>query len=102
MQRGFAAIERVEVPHQPLHPGMARIVQRAPVELGVVVPFAGLRELLAHEQQLLARMPPHEPVIGPQVGEFLPAPPGILPSIEPLPCTTSSWLIGRMKFSVNA
>jgi hypothetical protein len=40
MQRGFAAIQRVEVPHQPLQPGMARIVQRAPVELGIVVPFA--------------------------------------------------------------
>ena len=28
--------------------------------------------------------------------------PGIFASIEPLPCTTSSWLIGRMKFSENA
>ena len=28
--------------------------------------------------------------------------PGILSSIEPLPCTTSSCENGRMKFSVNA
>ena len=28
--------------------------------------------------------------------------PGILRSSEPLPCTTSSWLIGSTKFSLNA
>ncbi len=28
--------------------------------------------------------------------------PGILCSSEPLPCTTSSWLIGSRKLSLNA
>jgi hypothetical protein len=42
-----------------------------------MVPFARLGEFLAHEQQLLARMAPHEAVIGAQIGEFLPSSPGI-------------------------
>ena len=43
-----------------------------PVQFRIVVPFMRLGEFLAHEQQLLARVPPHEAVIGPQVGETLP------------------------------
>jgi hypothetical protein len=39
-------------------------------------PLAGLGELTAHEQELLARMPPHEAVVGAQVGEALPVVPG--------------------------
>src|SRR5262245_30887539 len=35
-------------------------------------PFVLLRELAAHEQQLLAGMPEHEAVIGAQIGEALP------------------------------
>ena len=38
----------------------------------VLAPFVALGELLAHEQQLLARIAPHEAVIGAQVGELLP------------------------------
>src|SRR3546814_14654828 len=44
-----------------------------PVERAVVVPLPLLAELAAHEQQLLARMGPHEGVAGAQVGELLPA-----------------------------
>ena len=36
------------------------------------------------------------------VAAFCQASPGILSSIDRLPCTTSSWEYGRMKFSVNA
>ena len=36
------------------------------------------------------------------VAAFCQASPGILPNIEPLPCTTSSCENGRMKFSVKA
>jgi hypothetical protein len=35
-------------------------------------PFAALAELAAHEQQLLARMRPHEGVVGAQIREALP------------------------------
>src|SRR3546814_7829794 len=39
----------------------------------IVIPFTLLRELAAHEQQLLARMREHEREVGTQVGEALPA-----------------------------
>src|SRR3546814_3406009 len=51
------------------HAGVAAIVQQVPVETAVVVPLAGLGELLPHEQQLLAGMTPHEGEVGAQVGE---------------------------------
>jgi len=49
-----------------------RVVQQVPVQSAVVVPFAKLGELAAHEQQLLARMRVHVPVAGAQRGEALP------------------------------
>jgi hypothetical protein len=61
MQRRRRAIQPVEIADQPLHAGMAGIVQRAPVKRRAMVPFARLGEFLAHEQKLLARMAPHEP-----------------------------------------
>ena len=70
MKAGFGAVERVQVAHQALQPGMGRIVQQTPVQLLVVVPFMALTQFAAHEQQLLARMAPHEPVIGAQVGQL--------------------------------
>jgi hypothetical protein len=63
----------VQVAHQALHAGVQRVVQQVPVQALVVVPLALLRELAAHEQQLLARVREHEAVVGPQVGELLPA-----------------------------
>ncbi len=70
-RRGFP-IERVQIPHEVLHPLMRRIFQQMPVKAGLVVPFTALRKLASHEQQLLARMAPHEPQIGAQIGEPLP------------------------------
>src|SRR3712207_7210930 len=46
-----------------LHAAMVRVVQQVPVEARVVVPLALLGDLAAHEEQLLAGMPPHEAVI---------------------------------------
>ena len=77
-------------------------VQQPPVEALVVVPLVGLPELAAHEQELLARVGPHEAVEQAQVGEALPVVARHLVSSEPLPWTTSSWESGSMKFSVNA
>ena len=51
---------------------MHRLVEQVPIERDVVVPFALLAELAAHEQQLLARMRPHPGEIGAKVGEALP------------------------------
>jgi hypothetical protein len=69
-----------------------------------MTPFRRLAELASHEQQLLARMTPHEAVDRHADLRIFPIPIAghAIASIEPLPCTTSSWLIGRMKFSENA
>ena len=48
------------------------VVEQVPVERMVVIPFALLAELAAHEHQLLAGMAEHEAVIGAQIGEALP------------------------------
>ena len=51
---------------------MARKFEQVPVEAAVVVPFAPLAELAAHEQQLLAGLGEHVAEQQPQVGELLP------------------------------
>ena len=68
-----------------------------------MVPLAPLAELAAHEQQLLARVGPHV-AVEQRAGSRTAASssPGILPSSEPLPCTTSSCDSGRTKFSLKA
>jgi hypothetical protein len=73
VQRRLGAIKPIEVAYQPLDAGVVGIVEQEPVDLAVMVPLALLGDLAAHEQQLLARMRPHEAQIGAQVGEFLPA-----------------------------
>ena len=72
MQCGERAVEVVEVADQRLHAGMPWLPEQVPVQGAVVIPFAFLAELAAHEQQLLAGMCEHEAVIGAQVGEALP------------------------------
>ena len=47
-------------------------------------------------------MRPHVGEQGAQPGELFHSSPGILPSSDPLPCTTSSWDSGSTKFSLNA
>ncbi len=73
MQRRVGAVGEVEVAHQTLHALVGRVQQRVPVEAVVGLPFRSLREFVAHEQQLLARMTEHIAEIGAQVGELLPA-----------------------------
>ncbi len=72
MQSRLLAVKAVQVADQVLHAGMARVIEQRPGQFAVVVPFVRLCELLTHEQQLLARMPPHEAEVGAQVGVFLP------------------------------
>src|SRR5579872_6546226 len=52
---------------------MVRLGEQMPIEAGVVIPFAPLTELAAHEEQLLARACPHIGVERAQVGELAPA-----------------------------
>src|SRR5579885_2048879 len=51
---------------------MSGIIDKEPIEWTVMIPFALLREFTAHEQELLARMRPHETEIAAQIGETLP------------------------------
>jgi hypothetical protein len=43
-----------------------------------------------------------KPYIRRRLANFCQSSPGILPSSEPLPCTTSSWEKGSTKFSLKA
>ena len=51
---------------------MVAPLEQVPVEAFVVRPLAPLGDLVAHEQQLLARVAVHVAVEEPQIGEFLP------------------------------
>src|SRR6266545_92751 len=73
VQRRRRSVQLIEVAHQALDAGMRWLFQKMPIERMVVPPLALLPELVAHEQELLARMTEHEPVIGAQVRKLLPA-----------------------------
>ena len=72
MERGRLAIKPVEIADQRLHALMRPMLEQPPGERLRGVPLARLPELLAHEQELLARVPPHEAVERAGVGEALP------------------------------
>src|SRR5262245_965469 len=73
VQCRYRAIQVIEVPHQPLDGGMRWLFQKMPIQRMVVPPLVLLSELAAHEQELLAWMTEHEPVIDAQVRKPLPA-----------------------------
>src|SRR5258705_212938 len=54
------AIQAVQVAHQRAHALVQQVVEQVPVEALVVVPLGELRELVAHEEQLLAGVAEHE------------------------------------------
>src|SRR6185312_1104475 len=60
MQRQMRSVECIEIADEVLDAGMRGIIERRPIEIEVVIPFALLGELAAHEQKLLAGMAPHE------------------------------------------
>jgi hypothetical protein len=60
VQRALASIQPVAVADDRLHAAVRGHVERCPVEFALEVPFGRLRELLSHEQELLARIRPHE------------------------------------------
>jgi hypothetical protein len=79
-----------------------RVFQHVPVEHAGAVPFQPLAELGTHEQQLLARVREHDRLYSVRrLAKRCHSSPGILFSIDCLPCTTSSCENGSMKFSVK-
>ena len=93
-------IQGIEIAHPFHQPRPQGFLGEAPVERTVMVPFPPLAEFPAHEQELLAGMSEHQPVERAKIREFPPVVPGIFPSRELLPCTTSSWESGSTKFSL--
>ena len=73
VKRRQRPVDVVEVAHQQMDAAMGCIGEQVPVQRLIVVPFALLAKLAAHEQQLLSRVGPHEREIGPEIRKFLPA-----------------------------
>jgi len=73
VERALAPVEAIEITHQPLETAVVgALVEQMPVEAPVVMPLAALPDLAAHEEELLARVRPHERVERAKVGELLP------------------------------
>src|SRR6267378_2260201 len=72
VQRRQRAIEPVEISDQRLDACVFFLFEQMPVKRAIVIPFALLAELAAHEHQLFAGMSEHEGVISAQIGEALP------------------------------
>ena len=62
----------VHVAHHRVHARVLGVLEQPPVELAALGPLRLLAELAAHEEQLLARVRPHEREVGAQVGQLLP------------------------------
>src|SRR5262245_50012187 len=54
MQGRLTAVKPVKIVHPALEPAVLRVLQKVPIQTGIVVPFAPLAEIAAHEEQLLA------------------------------------------------
>ena len=72
MERGLRAIQAFRSATNRCRPACSGWLEQRPVERVVVIPFAPLAELAAHEQQLLARVHAHERVERAQRGGLLP------------------------------
>ena len=68
----FTSVEVVQVPHPGLHSGVQRELKDPPLQAFLVGPLAFLPELVAHEEQLLARLRPLISEEQAQGGELLP------------------------------
>ena len=72
MQRALFGQRAIEVPHPLLNALVIPVLKKMPVEAFVVAPFAPLRNLTAHEHELLARMAEHVAIEGAQSRALLP------------------------------
>ena len=72
VKRGLGSVEAVQILDFRPNAAMRRVLKHIPIQLTFFAPLASLRELLPHEEELLARIGPHERKIGAQIGELLP------------------------------
>src|SRR5690606_20229698 len=68
----LGTVDPVQLSDEAVQPLVYRLVEYPPVQATLLAPLGGLAELLAHEQQLFARVPPHECEVGAHIGELLP------------------------------
>ena len=88
---GGGGVDLVEALHQGRDARVTLLVQQPPIKGVGLVPLLLLADLLAHEEELLARVAPLVGVQGTQAREGrCHLSPGIFEISEPLPCTTSS------------
>src|SRR5687767_10404334 len=59
VQRAFAGVDAIQIGHPVHDAAVLRVLEHPPLQALLVLPFAALRELPAHEKELLARMRPH-------------------------------------------
>ena len=72
VQSGLALAERIEIGHQSLHTLVRRVIEKIPIEAGVVIPFFALREFAAHEEKFFSGMRVHVAEEQTEIGELLP------------------------------
>ena len=72
VEGGFGRVEPVQVAERIEHAPVRGEHQQVPIQALVVLPFTPLRELTAHKDQFLARLPVEIAVEQAQVGELLP------------------------------
>src|SRR5438045_302276 len=61
-KRRLVLINVIQMLHEPAQSIVPRELQQLPIQLAIMVPFASLGELTAHEQQFFARLPIHPSV----------------------------------------
>ena len=66
-ERRMCPVDRIEIPYEVLDALVYRILEQIPLELLVLGPLVILREVLTHEEKLLARMRPEVAIGGTQV-----------------------------------
>src|SRR5947209_7528756 len=69
VQCWHAAVEPIEVADQGVNPTVAGLLSEMPIQRMVVSPFVLLAELASHEQEFLARMAEHKPIVSAQISE---------------------------------
>src|SRR5665809_10988 len=99
-ERWAVPIDAVDVGHEPLDTRVTVVLERRPVELGIVIPLAVLGDLASHEKQFLARMRPHIGVERAQVRELPPRITGHL--VEERPFAVDDLVVAQWEYEVLA
>ena len=70
-ERRMCPVDSIEIPYEVLDALVYRVLEEIPLELLVLGPLVILREVLAHEEKLLARMRPEVAIRGTKILRLL-------------------------------